>query len=120
MGMFFTWHSSDHSCHLDVKWKPQDEIHGADNTVERRITRGCSLPLPIAGALIETRANCFSVSGLQLGNRPTGSYPKTGVMSGWPTIRQESENMTGLDAMSALQTEVSVDDKSSDFQSKTK
>src|ERR1700689_5438792 len=36
MGMFFTWRSSDHSCHLDVKWKPQDEIHGADNTVERR------------------------------------------------------------------------------------
>ena len=36
MGMFFTWHSSEHSAHLDVKWKPQDEIRGADNTVERR------------------------------------------------------------------------------------
>ena len=41
MGMFFTWRSSDHSCHLDVKWKPQDEILGADNAVERR---KCRLP----------------------------------------------------------------------------
>ena len=36
MGMFFTWHSSEHGFHLDVKWEPQDEIHGADNTVDCR------------------------------------------------------------------------------------
>ena len=35
MGIFFTWHSSEHGCHLDVKWKPQDESRGAGNTAER-------------------------------------------------------------------------------------
>jgi hypothetical protein len=34
MGIFFTWHSSEHSCHLDVKWKAPDEIRGAANPVD--------------------------------------------------------------------------------------
>jgi hypothetical protein len=36
MGIFFTWHSSEHGCHLDVKWKPQNEI-------EAQLTRGSKL-----------------------------------------------------------------------------
>ncbi len=35
MAIFFTWHSSEHTFHLDVKWKPQDESRGAGNTAER-------------------------------------------------------------------------------------
>jgi hypothetical protein len=30
MGIFFTWHSSEHKYHLDVKWNPQDEIRDAE------------------------------------------------------------------------------------------
>jgi hypothetical protein len=30
MDVFFTWRSSEHHRHLDVKWKPQNEIRGAD------------------------------------------------------------------------------------------
>ena len=77
MGIFFTWHSSEHDSRLVVKWKPQDELRGAANTVDLR--SGGSLAAAHSCCQSPMRSTnqsriAFRVSGSRSGDRQTGSY----------------------------------------------
>jgi hypothetical protein len=51
MGIHFTWHSSEHNCHLDVKWKPQAQIPGAGIPRPGTYVNWYRIDLPGAGGM---------------------------------------------------------------------
>ena len=82
MGIFFTWHSSEHGFHLRVKWEPQDEFRGAANTVDWMSGGSLAAAHSCCRSPMHPTSHdqiAFQVSGFRADDRPTVHYSVFGL-----------------------------------------
>jgi hypothetical protein len=109
MGIFFTWHSSEYNFHLDVKWKQQDELRGAANTVDWRSGGSLAAAHSCCQSPIHSKSNsqiAFQISGLamirpqhgvQLPRSSSGGGQTEGSLDYRLTLRIETANGRRID-----------------------